>query len=208
MAIDCITHQFGPWSPMRFIPVPTFGGPDTEPAFWITTSRICHGMHDYLCAEAQTQTFGPLVLKGAAPADVWQCPNCNRQQPPTEPAVTGQPPVCLFCSDSATVQHAGDSRDTVAAVSSVAALYTATTTLRQVSAAAGFVRSVDLLEGTEASLCILLEYAALAIKQDPARAAHTVNRITVQLARQVSGNAQRLIPAAREPFPVKENDEG
>lgn len=207
MTLPGITHVFGPWSPMRFIPVPTWHEGPLPPAFWITTARICRGNHDPLCSETQSQTFGPLVLQESTAADVWQCPNCLRHQPPADPGALSQAPVCLFCSDASTVQHTGDSRDTAAAVTALAALHAATGTLRQVTDQDGSVRPVDLLEGATEALRQLLDYGALAVKQDPARAQYAGNRVLVQVAHQITGNARRHFPGPREPLPVRENDD-
>lgn len=196
-----ITHEFGPWSPMRFIPVPFRVTDGREPAFWVATSRMCRGMHDWKCTESQTQTFGPLVLEGAGAEDVWACPNCLRQQPAADKSPVGRPEVCLYCTDMATVQHLGDGREATAALSAVAALHGATTTLRQVKEADkdGYLA---LLEETGDCLRSLLEDAAQAVRQDPARARQTGYATLTLIARQVLANARDYA----ELLPVKENE--
>lgn len=206
MTLPSITHQFGPWSPMRFIPVPFREDPE-PPAFWISTTRICRGLHDPLCSQADSQTFGPLLLEGKRTEDLTTCANCMRQQPPVDLAADGQHPICLFCSDAATVHHTGDSRDTVAAVSAVAALYAATTTLRHVKEADP-TSVAALLEDTGDVLRGLLEDAAWAVKQDPARVRQTGYTGLVLVARQISANAREYAGLNTEQFPVRENDEG
>lgn len=187
MTLPGITHEYGPWSPMRFIPL-VFRPDDEPPAFYVHTTRICRGNHDWQCTQAQSQTFGPLVLEGKESADVWQCPNCCRYQPPSDPP-TAHGPVCLFCSDMATVQHLGDGRATTAAVSAVAALHAATTTLQHAKAAdsAGYL---VLLEDTGDEIRGLLENAAQAIRQQPERAQQTGYGHLTLIARQVLANAK------------------
>lgn len=207
MTTTGITHQFGPWSPMRFIPL-TFRE-DAAPAFWVTTTRICRGAHDFRCAQAQTQTFGPLVLEGATTADLWTCPNCHRTQPPVDTGATGQAPLCLFCTDMATVQHTGDQADTTASVSAAAALHGASATLRQAKAAdpTGYLA---LLEDTGDALRSLLDDAAWAVKQEPPRARQSGYRALVMVARQILANAKeyaQLNFQPKEPFPTKDTDD-
>ncbi|MFE0812681.1 hypothetical protein ACFW34_35190 [Streptomyces sp. NPDC058848] len=187
MTLPGITHEYGPWSPIRFIPVP-FRADDEPPAFFVHTTRICRGHHDWMCAQAQSQTFGPFVLEGKAPEDMWRCPNCSRVQPPSDPAPAFGP-VCLYCTDMATVQHLGDGRATTAAVSAVAALHAATTTLRHAKAAdaSGYLA---LLEDTGDELRAVLEDAAQAIRQQPERAAQTGYGHLTLIARQVLANAK------------------
>lgn len=184
MDLPGITHEYGPWSPARFIPVPFRDG--MAPAFYVATSRICRGIHDWRCTQGQTQTYGPLVLEGADSSALQACDNCGRIQP--APA-SGEAPVCLFCTDMATVQHLGDGPGAVAAVAAAAALHGAAATIRHAKAADphGYLA---LLDETGDSLRSVLEDAAWAIKQDSARAGHTGYGKLVQIARQVLANAR------------------
>jgi hypothetical protein len=206
MTLPGITHEYGPWSPMRFIPVPWRTDEGGEPAFWVTTSRICRGLHDFRCAQAQTQTFGPLVLERKTAADVWTCPNCQRQQPPVDTGATGENPTCLFCTDMATVQHLGDAPVTAtAAVSAVAALHAATGVLRQTQEADpdGYLA---LLAETGESLRSVMEDAAWAVKQDPRRSEQTVYAALAMIARQVIVNAKFYAALNTDPFEIKERE--
>lgn len=206
MDLPGITHQYGPWSPARFIPVP-FRADDEPPAFWLTTARVCRGGHDWRCTQTQTQTFGPLVLQGRTKGDLSRCDNCHRVQPPVDLAATGEQPVCLFCSDMATVQHLGDEPDSAAAVSAAAALHAASSTLRQ-------VKEVDpsaflaLLDECGDMLRGLMDDASWAIRQAPERAKYSGYAALVIIARQICANARTLAELSGELLPVKENDEG
>ncbi|WP_371591274.1 hypothetical protein, partial [Streptomyces sp. NBC_00470] len=78
-------HNFGPWTPARFVPVPFLPG---APAWFITTARICRGIHDERCAHGETQTFGPLTAVGTTAAEVFVCARCHREQPPVNEHAT------------------------------------------------------------------------------------------------------------------------
>lgn len=197
-----ITHTFGPWSPMRFIPY-SFRTESEPPAFWITTTRICMGLHDYRCTQAQTQTFGPLALESpaGAPAAIWTCPACKRPTPPV--AGDDQEQVCLHCSEAATVQRSGDSRQDTAATASLAALHAASGMLRSVSPTDEPLAAA-LLEGTHEDLRSLLEDQAWGVKQDGSRARYTGTRLLTRIARQINANAREKIT---EQLPVRETGE-
>jgi hypothetical protein len=203
-----ITHQFGPWSPMRFLPVPS--RPNGEPAFWVTTARVCRGIHDWRCAETQSQTFGPLVLEGKSTDDLEACANCGRVQPPVHPAAAavGEQHICLFCSDGSVVQHTADERVTTDGVSAVAALYAGGAMLRQAREADpnGYLA---LLDETGDLVRALFDDAAWAVKQDPQRGQQTMYRGLAMVARQVLANASfyaTMHPEPKEPLPVTEVD--
>lgn len=209
MHISGVTHQYGTWTPVRFLLAP-FREKDAPPAFYITTSRMCSGVHDWRCTTAENQTYGPFTMDGVSAEQVWVCPNCHRHQPPADTMSSGDTdePTCLYCSDMATVHHLGDSRDTTAGLSAVAALHAAAAVLRQVDAETGFVRAHDLLTDTAGALQDALETAEYAVKQDPARARHSLYGALTLIARQITANARKLIPEPREPLPVTETDEG
>lgn len=201
-----VTHTYGPWSPARFIPIPFHKG--TAPAFWITTNRMCTGIHDWRCTQTETQTFGPLVLEGATEADLYRCLNCARVQPPVHTASTGEEPVCLYCTDLATVQHFGDGREATSGLTAVAALHGASATIRAAkdTAADGYLA---LLDDTADYLAGILDDAAWAIRQQPARARYSGNATLVVLARQIIANARTLhdmLNTEPELLPVKENE--
>lgn len=199
-----ITHEYGPWSPMRFMPVP-FRTSDEPPAFWITTSRMCRGIHDFLCTQGQTQVFGPLVLDKATEADLWRCANCDRVQPTPCDLSPHETPVCLFCSDMAITQTTAAGLDSTAAIAAAAALSTASATLRRAKDADpdGYLA---LLDDTGDTLRALLDDAAWAVHQDHRRARHTGYRGLVMIARQITANGQDLASLRTEPLPVAEND--
>lgn len=208
MADTLVTHQFGPWSPIRFIPV-MFRPEGSPPAFYVHTTRICRGQHDFRCAHAQSQTFGPLVLEDVEASAVWTCPKCARTQPPANPG-PADGPVCLYCSDTA-VQHFGDSREHAAAVSAVAALHGATTTLRHAKTADADA-SLMLLDDTQDVFGALLADAAQAIRQDPARAMQSGYGQLTLVARAILANAKEyqdvFDPDARAARAVKAIDNG
>lgn len=190
MSINGITHEFGPWSPMRYIPIPFREG--EPPAFWVATSRVCRGAHDWRCTHSETQTFGPLVLEGATAADLTRCDNCHRVQPP--PA-DDQAPRCLYCTDMATVQRTGDVACSTAALSAVAALQGAIATLRQTKEADSDTY-LALLAETGDTLRSVLEDASWAIRQDITRAGQTGYAQLALISRQILANARTLADLA------------
>jgi hypothetical protein len=190
---------------MRFIPVAF--REDARPAFWVSTSRICRGIHDWRCTQSQSQTFGPLVLEGSQQHGVpplFACDRCGRVQPPNVAA--GEEDVCLYCSDSSAIQHTGDSRVTQAGVAAVAALYAASATLR-VAKQADPDGYIVLLDETGEALRSLFDDSAWAVKQEPARGQQTLYRGLAMVARQILANAKdyaALNVEAKEPLPVTE----
>lgn len=192
-----ITHQFGPWSPVSFVPVPFRDG--AAPAFYMTTVRMCTGVHDWRCITRESQTFGPLVLEGKEAADVVRCDTCGRVQPPVDTAASGEQPVCLHCSDMATVQHLGDSRETTAAVSAVAALHGACGVLRQTKETDSTAYTA-LLDETGDSLRSIMEDTAWSIRRDAKRARYTANRELVLIARQILANARDMATLDTDPI--------
>lgn len=191
-----LIHNYGSWTPVRFVPAAFMDGP---PAYFVTTSRICRGAHDLRCHHSQTVTFGPLVAAGTELHEAYVCPRCRREQPPVQGP--GEVPLCLSCSDASTVINVGDARDTTAAMSALAALHSASTTLAQFTA---IEAESTLLASTGESLRHLLELMAQDIKEDPARAGYVFNRLMVRLARQILLNAREY---GTEQYPVKEIDE-
>lgn len=191
-----ITHQFGPWGPTTFVPVPFHEGP--APAFYVTTTRMCNGLHDWRCITRESQTFGPLVLEGKTVADLVRCDNCGRTQPPVQNEATGEEPVCLFCSDAGTVQHLGNAGDTAAGVAAVAALHGACGVLRHTKETDS-TAYIALLDETGDSLQSVMEDAAWSIRQAPKRAAYTINRELVMMARQILANARDMASIETDP---------
>jgi hypothetical protein len=203
MSHHVITHSFGPWAPPRFIPVPF--REEEAPAFWIAVTRTCRGEHDWRCLEAQTLSFGPLVLE--ADTQVWQCPNCRRTQPDT--MQDGTPPasrVCLFCSNSATSVHTADGPTAHDARTAAAALEAAGTALRYAHEADP-ASVVALLEGTGDSLRLFMESTAQALDTEPKRIKQRGFAIMAMIARQVIANSRAYAELATEPLPITENDD-
>lgn len=176
-------HVFGPWGPPRFIPLPPLLRRGLPPAVWLTVTRVCRGGHDVLCAEAQTQVFGPLVLPEES-GGLWQCPRCLREQAPAEGVQ-----LCLACADTAVAQVPSPARS----VSAVAALQGASGMLRQ--ARTDPAAWPLLLEGTGDLLGALLEAGAQSLRQDPRRAGHSGSAALVLLARQLLANAEKYAAA-------------
>jgi hypothetical protein len=206
MAIIGTTHEFGPWGPVRFLLLPEVLQEGDRPAFYVTTSRMCRGIHDWRCTMAETQTFGPLVSRDRTMHELNRCDNCGAIQPPAEPLSTAEEPVCLVCSDNATVQHTAEDPDTMAAVTAAAALYAASGTLRHVQDADPEAY-LTLLDETGEPLRALFDDAAWAVKQDPRRAKQTGYRQLALIARQVTANARDYAALHTDPLPVTENDE-
>ena len=179
---------------MRFIHAAFLEGPA---AFYVSTTRICRGRHDERCTHYETQTFGPLQLLEGDSGDLYACPRCRRVQPPV---AEGQKPICLFCSDASAVIEPGDSRTTTAATAAVAALYSAS----RLAALLEPDMEGELLKASGDTLRMLLELTAMEIKQEPLRHSYAFNKIMLRLARLIMTNARAV---AKEPFPVRENEE-
>lgn len=201
MAIIGMTHEYGPWSPVRFLLLPSLvRGADPEaPTFYVTTTRMCRGIHDWRCTAVETQTFGPLILAGRTRGDLYRCDNCGRIQPPPDVVTMDQKAQCLFCAD--TVQHAAEDLDSTAAVTAVAALSAASGILRQTKEADpdGYLA---LLDDTGDELRSVLDDASWAVRQDPRRAAQTGYGHLTLIARQIVANARGYAELHTENHPV------
>lgn len=201
MAIIGIAHEYGPWGPVHFLLLPSFLHSEDAPTFYVTTTRMCKGIHDWRCTASETQTFGPLVLAGKTQEELFRCDNCSRIQPPPDTAVMDQKVQCLFCSDMATVQHTAADVDSAAAVSAVAALSAASGVLRHTKEADpdGYVA---LLDDTGDELRSVLDDAAWAVRQDPRRAGQTGYGHLTLIARQIVANARGYAELHTENHPV------
>lgn len=188
MNIVGISHQYGPWTPMQFVITPD-PRPTATPTLFISTSRMCRGLHDWRCTTVETQTYGPFTLEGTTYADLWTCPGCSRRQPVATPTVPGA--LCLRCTNGGTSEHTYDSTDASVGLAAGAALNASLTLLRRCADADpdGYLA---LLEGTGELLEHLITVSADAIKDDSSRARQSLYGAVTLIARQITANARQL----------------
>lgn len=189
-------HSYGSWSAPTYTPAPTLDADaydcDPVPLHFVTITRMCTGAHDATCHDVQRQIFGPVAVLAAyesAPV-IWICPDCERPAPLAASHAFPDNFVrcCVWCDRDPAQPLPQTSVTSAEAVSTLAALHTASLRLEGVSSDSE-TAALSLLTGGVGTLRTVLEQAAWAVKEDPARASATGMRLLAEIARVINANA-------------------